>query len=87
MLYIDNSGNCIIVDWKTGKYDEDHEEQLLVYSLYVMEKYKIPVENIRGRIEYLLTGENVEFNVTNEDIEAIRYLQAKNLWKQVMNLS
>ena len=72
MLYIDNSGNCIIVDWKTGKYDEDHEEQLLVYSLYVMEKYKIPVENIRGRIEYLLTGENVEFNVTNEDIEAIR---------------
>lgn len=72
MLYIDNYGNCIIVDWKTGKYDEDHEEQLLVYSLYVMEKYKIPVENIRGRIEYLLTGENVEFNVTNEDIEAIR---------------
>lgn len=72
MLYIDNSGNCIIVDWKTGKYDEEHKEQLLVYSLYVMEKYKIPIENIRGRIEYLLTGENVEFSITNKDVEDIR---------------
>ncbi|MGG7096887.1 PD-(D/E)XK nuclease family protein [Clostridium sardiniense] len=72
MLYIDDKGHCIIVDWKSGKHNEDNKEQLLVYALYVMEKYKIPVENIRGRIEYLFTGENYEFEITNEEIEEIK---------------
>lgn len=69
MLYIDGDGNCIIVDWKTGKGSEDDKNQLLVYTLYVMDKYKIPLEKIIGRIEYLFTGENKEYKFLNSDLE------------------
>lgn len=72
MLYIDENGNCIIVDWKTGKESEDDKNQLLVYTLYVMDKYKIPLEKIIGRIEYLLTGENKEYKFSNSDLEEMK---------------
>ena len=72
LLYLDNDRNIIIVDWKTGKQNEEDREQLLVYLLYVMEKYNVPVEKVKGRVEYLLQGEHVEYNFTNEDIEHIK---------------
>lgn len=72
LLYLDNDRNIVIVDWKTGKQNEEDREQLLVYLLYVMEKYNVPVEKVKGRVEYLLQGEHVEYSFTNEDIEHIR---------------
>lgn len=72
LLYLDNDRNIVIVDWKTGKQNEEDREQLLVYLLYVMEKYNVPVEKVKGRVEYLLQGEHVEYTFTNEDIEHIR---------------
>ncbi|MGL4106466.1 PD-(D/E)XK nuclease family protein [Clostridium sp. LP20] len=70
-LYIDEEGNYIIVDWKTGKFSEHDRDQLLVYALYVIEKYGAPLEKIRGRVEYLLLGENAEYTFTHEDIDYI----------------
>ncbi|AQM58803.1 PD-(D/E)XK nuclease family protein [Clostridium baratii] len=72
LLYLDNNRNIVIVDWKTGKQNEEDREQLLVYLLYVMEKYNVPVEKVKGRVEYLLQGEHVEYNFTNEDVEHIK---------------
>ena len=72
LLYLDNDRNIVIVDWKTGKQNEEDREQLLVYLLYVMEKYNVPVEKVKGRVEYLLQGEHVEYSFTNEDVEHIR---------------
>lgn len=72
LLYLDNDRNIVIVDWKTGKQNEEDREQLLVYLLYVMEKYNVPVEKVKGRVEYLLQGEHVEYNFTNEDVEHIK---------------
>ena len=43
LLYLDNDRNIVIVDWKSGKQNEEDREQLLVYLLYVMEKYNVPV--------------------------------------------
>jgi len=71
-LYIDNEGNYVIVDWKTGKFSEYDKEQLLVYAIYVMEKYNVPLEKIRGRIEYLLIGEKYDYQFTEEEIEQIK---------------
>lgn len=67
-LYIDNEGYYIISDWKSGKFGEHDREQLLVYVLYVMEKYGVPLEKIKGRIEYLLTGEEAEYTFSHEEI-------------------
>lgn len=72
LLYLDKEGNVIIVDWKTGKPNEEDREQLLVYLIYVMEKYKVPVTKIKGRVEYLLTGESSEYEFTDEDIINIK---------------
>ncbi|NLK94985.1 MAG: PD-(D/E)XK nuclease family protein [Clostridiales bacterium] len=76
-LYIDSKGNYIIVDWKTGKTSEYDKEQLLVYAIYVMERYNVPLEKIRGRIEYLNLGEREEYIFEHSEIDDI-YNRIKN---------
>lgn len=71
-LYIDEDDNYVIVDWKTGKESEYDKEQLMVYALYVMEKYNVPLEKMIGRVEYLLYGESVEYRFSKEDEMNIR---------------
>ncbi|MBD7913025.1 PD-(D/E)XK nuclease family protein [Clostridium cibarium] len=68
VLYIDEKGNYVIVDWKTGQFSEHDKEQLMVYVLYVMERYKVPIDKVIGRLEYLLIGENYEYKFNLDDI-------------------
>lgn len=50
----------VLVDWKTDQpNDEEHRFQMLVYALYVVERYKYDVGKIRCVDEYLLTGERL----------------------------
>lgn len=71
-LYVDEDGNYIIVDWKTGNYNEEDKEQLLVYALYVMDRYGVSLDKIIGRVEYLLSGENDEYRFTDENVSYIK---------------
>ena len=71
-LYIDSEGNYVIVDWKTGAIGEHDREQLLVYVLYVMKKYNVSLEKIKGRVEYLNLGKNQEFSFGDKDIIYIK---------------
>ncbi|WP_143318155.1 PD-(D/E)XK nuclease family protein [Clostridium sp. HBUAS56017] len=68
VLYIDEKGNYVIVDWKTGQFSEHDKEQLMVYVLYVMERYKVTIDKVIGRLEYLLIGENYEYKFNLDDI-------------------
>ena len=70
-LYINSNYEYVIVDWKTGGSSDEDREQLLVYALYVMEKYNVPISKIVGRVEYLLTEENIEYRFSKEDIKSI----------------
>lgn len=71
MLYIDEDGYYVITDWKTGKFSDHDREQLLVYALYVMEKYNVTLDKIKGRVEYLLLGDTAEYTFTHEDMDKI----------------
>ncbi|MBU8899502.1 hypothetical protein DRW03_26405 [Corallococcus sp. H22C18031201] len=60
--YVDDDGAPVVVDWKTGKYRDGYEEQVLGYALYVAQRYRFPVEKVRASLVYL--NEGVEKDVT-----------------------
>lgn len=78
-LYIDKDGYYVIVDWKTGQPSEYDKEQLLIYSIYVMERYGVSLDKIKGRLEYLLNGEGIEYEFSLEEIEEIKNRVKKDL--------
>lgn len=67
-LYKRNDGKVVIVDWKTSSDFNKTKEllQLKIYVHYVVDRYKIPVENIICRVENLILGSSYE-NVFDED--------------------
>ena len=73
MLYINEDGDYVITDWKTGKIGEHDREQLLVYVLYVMEKYNVSLDKIKGRVEYLLLGESADYTFNEDDLSNINH--------------
>lgn len=57
MLFVDaRDGYWYIIDWKTGKPSPSDSEQLLLYAHYLQLHYKVPLEKIRLRNEYLATA-------------------------------
>ena len=42
-----HDGKVYIYDWKTGKEVKEHENQLEVYTLYAMEKWKLDLKQVR----------------------------------------
>ncbi|OMP65782.1 RecB family exonuclease [Domibacillus epiphyticus] len=70
LLYRDlDAGKWVIVDWKTGKEADDDRSQLALYAYYIMQKYKARVDEIEIRNEYVLSGVNRTYQLTQADIE------------------
>lgn len=68
-----SSGEIVVADWKTGRPDdEQHRLQMLVYLLYLIEKYNFDIERIRCVDEYLLTGERYTNTFDLNDIVEIK---------------
>ncbi len=66
--------DVIIYDWKTGKSEkmERDNTQLACYALYAMEKWEVPIANIKT-IEYnLARNETYEFPVDEAVIEGVK---------------
>ncbi|MDQ0253124.1 radical SAM protein with 4Fe4S-binding SPASM domain [Evansella vedderi] len=61
----------IIVDWKTGKETMEDRNQLALYALYLKEKYKVPLEKIEIRNEYLLTGNCQQYYLKEIDLQHV----------------
>lgn len=72
LLYKDNlRGKYVIVDWKTSaKEDANDKKQQLLYALYVMSKYKVSIDDIICRCEYLRDGSYKEYNFNTMDVDA-----------------
>ena len=65
-----------VVDWKSGKTQEEDSDQALVYALYVRELHGARGPDIDVRVERLASGGADEYAFTQDDlddgIEAIR---------------
>lgn len=70
--YVDNAGAPVVVDWKTGKVREGYDEQVLGYALYVSQRYKFPVENVRASLVYLNDGQEQDVQVDPAAVEGFR---------------
>lgn len=76
LLYTDETGRFVIVDWKTGEEVDNNRLQMGLYALYVLEKHAAPVEQIVAQLEYLSLGSRTEMVFTAEDLaEVKRYAQ------------
>jgi hypothetical protein len=67
-LYQKANGDYIVVDWKTGKGSAEEVEQILLYVFYVHKTFRIPVDSIEARLEYLVSGDIASYRFSNQDM-------------------
>lgn len=72
LVYENPDGKWVVVDWKTGKEDDSHLNQINVYCLYFVEKCGIKADQLIGRIEYLLTGSHRDVLISKEGLDSAR---------------
>lgn len=77
----------IVVDWKTGKESEDDRKQLAFYALFLSKEHNIPIEDIVLRNEYLLTGKNLEYNLTEFEIASAQQLMNDSIYHMLNYLA
>ena len=72
-LYFKTDGKCVVVDWKTATLNRITERtffdawlQLIVYALYVNQRYKIPYNKIVLRIINVVNGRMFELDGVEE---------------------
>lgn len=70
--YLDDAGNPVVVDWKTGKAREGYDEQVLGYALYLATRYRHPVENVSAKLVYLNEGLEQTVQVDPEAIASFK---------------
>ncbi|MGM0440852.1 MAG: PD-(D/E)XK nuclease family protein [Elusimicrobiota bacterium] len=69
LVYTDEAGDWYVVDWKTGKEYDKHDDQLNLYALYIKNKFGISADLMKGRVEYLLNGSTREVKITEKSLE------------------
>ena len=66
-------GKVLLIDWKTSKKrDENVYNQLAIYAMYVMKKYKVKLENIQVSPIYLAIESFMECkSISQEQIDEV----------------
>ncbi len=56
--YRTESGEIVIIDWKTGRArGDDHSMQIATYVLYASQRWGVPPEQVETQLVYLASGE------------------------------
>jgi PD-(D/E)XK nuclease superfamily len=70
--YLEEDGSPVVVDWKTGKARDGYDEQVLGYSLYVSQRYKLPLEKVKASLVYLNDGVEQRVQVDRDAVEGFK---------------
>lgn len=62
----------IIIDWKAGKVKDTHMQQVALYGLWANVKHNIPPEKVTIAVEYLESGQRVEAQLRQEDLDGVK---------------
>ncbi len=79
IVYTNQKGDWYVVDWKTGKEYKKHADQLNLYALYIEEKLGVSPENMKGRVEYLLTGNTKDVDINQKSLKESRTKVARSI--------
>ena len=69
MIYRRGDNVWVVVDWKSGKRQDDNAEQALVYALFVRQRYEVSASDVRVRVEQLATGDFDDYQFTDDDLD------------------
>ena len=70
LVYRKGDDTWTVVDWKSGRREEDDREQALVYALYLREMHGVRGPDISVQIERLALGTAEDYAYTQEDLDA-----------------
>jgi hypothetical protein len=71
--YFDQTQDHWVVDWKTGKLNENDRNQLALYAHFVSRAYRVKdLSKIKIRNEYLLNKESKSYSINPIDIENMK---------------
>ncbi len=69
LIYRKGDDTWTVVDWKSGKREEDNREQALVYALYLRERHGVKGPDISVRIERLALGTAEDYAYPQHDLD------------------
>ena len=69
LVYRKGDDTWTVVDWKSGRREEDDREQALVYALYLREMHGVRGLDISVRIERLAHGTAEDYAYTQDDLD------------------
>ncbi len=69
LVYRKGDDTWTVVDWKSGKREEDDREQALVYALFLREMHGVRGPDIGVRIERLAHGTAEDYAYTQKDLD------------------
>ena len=69
LVYRKGDDSWTVVDWKSGRREEDDREQALVYALYLREMHGVSGPDISVRIERLAHGTAEDYAYTQDDLD------------------
>ncbi len=78
-----SDGVLHIHDWKTGRRQDHHMDQVSVYGLWAAEKHHVPSSDIHVHIEYLKEGSVTEKRLSSADIDNTRQLIHESVAKML----
>jgi CRISPR/Cas system-associated exonuclease Cas4 (RecB family) len=58
-----------LIDWKTGKQNDDNDLQMVYYALYAVKKLKFPLEAIESELVYLRDNTKKGISINNEVLD------------------
>lgn len=76
--YIEGDETVTVVDWKTGRAPGT-SDQLVVYALFIEDKFGIPAESVRGRFVYLQDGTERPVRIGPTDLQALKERMFKSV--------
>ncbi len=70
--FVDDEGNPVVVDWKTGQARDGYDEQILGYALYLHHRYQLPLEKMQAALVYLNGGLERLVRIDQESVGAFQ---------------